>query len=141
MKITLRDIAEKAGVSPATVSNALSGNNRISEATRLRVLIYTEMKVSMSSLMNGARFLSAACILYPAGGLRSYFSCDYTMFTFPLSSLVRFPGAIILCKFSPLIPEKHNCCFAGVWIYSHCNRLASAGSEKTRRPWTDISCL
>lgn len=38
MKITVRDIARAAGVSPATVSNAFSGNNRISEETRLRVL-------------------------------------------------------------------------------------------------------
>lgn len=38
MKVTVRDIAKAAGVSPATVSNAFSGNNRISEETRLRVL-------------------------------------------------------------------------------------------------------
>ena len=38
MKITVRDIARAAGVSPATVSNAFSGNNRIGEETRLRVL-------------------------------------------------------------------------------------------------------
>lgn len=38
MKVTVRDIAKAAGVSPATVSNAFSGNNRISDETRLRVL-------------------------------------------------------------------------------------------------------
>lgn len=38
MKVTVRDIAKAAGVSPATVSNAFSGNNRIGEDTRLRVL-------------------------------------------------------------------------------------------------------
>ena len=38
MKVTIREIAKAAGVSPATVSNAFSGNNRISEETRLRVL-------------------------------------------------------------------------------------------------------
>ena len=38
MKVTVRDIAKAAGVSPATVSNAFSGNNRISEETRLKVL-------------------------------------------------------------------------------------------------------
>lgn len=37
MKAKIRGIAARAGISPATVSNALSGNNRISEETRLSV--------------------------------------------------------------------------------------------------------
>jgi LacI family repressor for deo operon, udp, cdd, tsx, nupC, and nupG len=38
MATTVRDVAERAGVSPATVSRALHGNRAISEATRAKVL-------------------------------------------------------------------------------------------------------
>jgi len=38
VKVTIRDIAKAANVSPATVSNSFSGNNRVSKETRLRVL-------------------------------------------------------------------------------------------------------
>ena len=38
MKVTIRDIAKEAGVSPATVSNAFHGKNKISEKTRAHVL-------------------------------------------------------------------------------------------------------
>jgi LacI family repressor for deo operon, udp, cdd, tsx, nupC, and nupG len=38
MATTVRDVAERAGVSPATVSRALHGNPAISEATRAKVL-------------------------------------------------------------------------------------------------------
>lgn len=38
MKVTIKDIANAANVSLATVSNAISGNNRIGEETRLRIL-------------------------------------------------------------------------------------------------------
>ena len=38
MKVTLEQIAEKAGVSQATASNCLSGRGRAAEQTRLRVL-------------------------------------------------------------------------------------------------------
>lgn len=38
MKVRITDIAKAANVSPATVSNVFNGNNRVSEATRLRVL-------------------------------------------------------------------------------------------------------
>ncbi|MEM4724003.1 MAG: ADP-ribosylglycohydrolase family protein [Candidatus Hadarchaeum sp.] len=40
--ITLKDIAETAGVSVATVSNAISGKGRISEATRQRIIALAE---------------------------------------------------------------------------------------------------
>lgn len=35
---TVRQVAERAGVSAATVSNALNGTGRLSEETRRRVL-------------------------------------------------------------------------------------------------------
>lgn len=38
MKVRIRDIALAAGVSPATVSNVMNGNNRVSESTKARVL-------------------------------------------------------------------------------------------------------
>lgn len=38
MKVTMRDIAKEAGVSPATVSNVFNGKNKISEKTRDLVL-------------------------------------------------------------------------------------------------------
>ena len=37
MKLTVREIARLAGVSPATVSRALNGQQGMSEATRRRV--------------------------------------------------------------------------------------------------------
>ncbi len=61
MKVTVRDIAKAAGVSPATVSNAFSGNNRIGEETRLRVLeIARQMgyrEVSQTRLNRGIHFV------------------------------------------------------------------------------------
>lgn len=38
MKVRIRDIAVAAGVSPATVSNVMNGNNRVSENTKMKVL-------------------------------------------------------------------------------------------------------
>ena len=38
MKVTIRDIAREAGVSPATVSNVFNGKNKISDRTREHVL-------------------------------------------------------------------------------------------------------
>ncbi|RME53105.1 MAG: LacI family transcriptional regulator, partial [Caldilineae bacterium] len=35
--ITIKDVAQRAGVSPGTVSNALSGNRPVSAATRARI--------------------------------------------------------------------------------------------------------
>lgn len=37
-KVTIYDIADKLGISPATVSRALSGNSRINYKTRERVI-------------------------------------------------------------------------------------------------------
>lgn len=41
-KITISDVAEALGISKTTVSRAISGKGRISEATRLRVMEYIE---------------------------------------------------------------------------------------------------
>ena len=41
-KITIDDIAEAVGVSKTTVSRALSGKGRISDATKKRVIQYAE---------------------------------------------------------------------------------------------------
>jgi transcriptional regulator with XRE-family HTH domain len=41
-KVTLRDIADRVGVSTATVSQALSGKGRMAEATRARILEVVE---------------------------------------------------------------------------------------------------
>ena len=36
--VTIKDVAKKAGVSPSTVSRALSGNGPVKESTRKKVL-------------------------------------------------------------------------------------------------------
>ena len=43
-KIDISQMAEDLGVSKTTVSRALSGNGRISEATRARVVQYAKEK-------------------------------------------------------------------------------------------------
>lgn len=44
MKVTIRDIAREAGVSPATVSNVFNGKNKISEKTRELVLAIAQRR-------------------------------------------------------------------------------------------------
>lgn len=45
-KIDISQMAEDLGVSKTTVSRALSGNGRVSEATRARVVQYAKEKKS-----------------------------------------------------------------------------------------------
>lgn len=66
-KVTIRDIAKRAGVSPATVSNVLNRKNRVSEMTRASILaVASEMGYS-----NGAVALRASIrlVIYKKHGL------------------------------------------------------------------------
>ncbi len=66
-KVTIRDIAKRAGVSPATVSNVLNRKNRVSEMTRASILaVASEM-----GYLNGAVALRASIrlVIYKKHGL------------------------------------------------------------------------
>src|SRR3712207_9188450 len=55
-RVTIHDVARSAGVSTATVSNALSGNGRLSATTRDRVArIASELGYSASPSARGLR--------------------------------------------------------------------------------------
>ena len=69
--IDITQIAQALGVSKATVSRAISGNGRISTATRQRVLDY--VKTELYPQYDGARAGEALLLQYFAGDFHAIF--------------------------------------------------------------------
>ncbi|MGE5592919.1 MAG: LacI family DNA-binding transcriptional regulator [Betaproteobacteria bacterium] len=74
MPVSIRELARMAGVSPSTVSRALSGNPRISQTRRDQIQRLAEEKgyrFPASGAVRGKSFAIGAVIANPLGGLSS----------------------------------------------------------------------
>ncbi|MGE5574199.1 MAG: LacI family DNA-binding transcriptional regulator [Bacteroidota bacterium] len=74
MPVTIRELARMAGVSPSTVSRALSGNARISQSRREQIQRLAEEKgyrFPASAIFREKSFAIGAIIANPLGGLSS----------------------------------------------------------------------
>ncbi len=72
-RVTVKDVARAAGVSPGTVSNALSGKRPVSEATRQRVLeVIAELGYRPNLLARGLVNRQSGTLAVVAAGLEYY---------------------------------------------------------------------